>query len=125
MLAWKASKMNVCDLIWLPRKEARAGDRPQMAGDVLINTTRQVLSPKQTSSPATQLSALHPGHDQQWLIPHFVAPSLSSQHSTACAHMWLQKSEAADLPMGRKPDVLSWPSGSQCRLGGRGMGTGM
>lgn len=48
-LAWDTSKCSVyvcvCDTARLPRMEARHGDRAQMAGDVLINSMQEVLSP--------------------------------------------------------------------------------
>ena len=37
--------MCVCDTARLPRMEARHRDRAQMAGDVLINSMQEVLSP--------------------------------------------------------------------------------
>ena len=40
-LTWLVSR----DMAWLPRMEARHGDRAQMAGDVLINSMQEVLSP--------------------------------------------------------------------------------
>ena len=60
----KVQCMCVCDTARLPRMEARHGHRAQMAGDVLINSMWEVLSPRWALSPPAWLPALHPGWDQ-------------------------------------------------------------
>ena len=87
--------MCVCDTARLPRMEARHGDRAQMAGDVLINSMQEVLSPG--------WAYLRPPGSQPWILDEISSSQglcVSPRASAIPTQPAL--STAASLPGGRK-----------------------
>lgn len=106
---------------WRPGMETG----PRWPGNVLINSTWGVLSPRQSLSPPHRLPAPNPGRDQQWRMPH-VSPRASSVPAlpAGLCRRLAANITAAGLAPRRKINVWLWPPGSHCRSGGKGTGAG-